>query len=660
MLEKILSLLSSLFLLLLIFVTVHSCANIASPTGGPYDVTPPVVKGASPNFNSLNVTQNKIEIEFDEIIKVTKPTEKVIITPPQQNMPIIRAVGKKAVVELKDELQPDRTYTIDFTDAIVDNNEDNPLEGFVYSFSTGNHLDTFSIAGRVLAADNLEPLTGIYVGVHTNFDDTVFTNLPFERISRTNSFGDFVIRGMAPGSYRVFALDDQNRDYKYDNPQEMVAFLDSIVTPFTMPAIRSDTIFADSITIDTIISVQYTRFMPDDLLLLTFLSEFRRQYLQRNERPEEHQLSIVFGAPTDMPTISLLDPDITVDNWYLTERSAHNDTLLLWITDSIIFREDSIKLQIEYIKTDTLNQNLIVTDTLNFNFRRSEPKAKKKKESKEKEDDEVQIDFLKIKTNISSAFELFNPIRIEFEQPVLQFDSSYLQLLIEVDSLYESVPFRFETDSLNPRKFVLRPKWEPGAKYRMLIDSAVVSSYWGLWNNRVEQSFTVNQLDKYGNLEINIRGIPEGKQAFVELLDKTDKPIRKNWVKGSIARFQDLPPGELYARLIVDDNEDGEWTTGDYDKQRQPERVFYYPGLFLIREHTDHTEEWNIRSTPVIKQKPLEITKNKPEEKKKRDLNREREQQRGSSPSGVGTGRGAGSRQTGSGSISGSARQGVR
>jgi hypothetical protein len=354
---------------------------MAAPTGGAYDVDPPVVRRATPDFNSLNATPGRIEIEFNENIKINKPTEKVIVTPPQQNMPIIRSIGRKAIVELNDELLPNTTYTIDFTDAIVDNNEENPLENFVFSFSTGDQLDTLSISGKVLTAQDLEPITGIYVGIHSNLNDTAFTNVPFERISRTDSRGNFTVRGVAPGSYRVYALNDLNRDYKYDNPQEAIAFPDSIVIPSTMPAIRPDTIFADSITIDTIRSVSYTRFLPDDLVLRSFLSEFQRQYLQKHERPEQHRLNLFFSAPTEKPAFSLLNPEVAGDDWYVAERSAKNDTLMLWITDSLIYQQDSIRMKIDYVRTDSLNKNYIATDTLNFNIRRTarERQAEKKR-----------------------------------------------------------------------------------------------------------------------------------------------------------------------------------------------------------------------------------------------------------------------------------------
>ncbi|MCE5205008.1 MAG: Ig-like domain-containing protein [Porphyromonadaceae bacterium] len=644
--KKILSLFSFFFLMVLVMVVLYACANMAAPSGGVYDMDPPKVKRATPGFNSLKITPSKIEIEFDENIKIKSPTEKVIITPPQQALPVIRSVGKKAVVELKDELKPNTTYTIDFTDAIADNNEENPLENFVFSFSTGDQLDTLSISGKVLTAQDLEPVAGTYVGIHSNFDDTTFSRVPFERISKTDSRGKFTIRGMAPGKYKVFALNDQNRDYKYDNPQEAIAFLDSIVIPSTMPAVRQDTVFVDSTTIDTIRTVHYTRFLPDDLVLRSFQSDFQRQYLQKQERTEPHKLSIYFAAPTAMPDFTLLKPEVSGDDWYVKERSAGNDTLLLWITDSLIYQQDSITMKINYTRTDSLNKNYIDTDTISFNIRKSAREKREDKKVEKKENEEKQIRYLGVNSNIQSSFELFNPIRFEFEQPLMRFDSSFVRLEKEVDSLFEPVPFRMEPDTLNPRKLTIRPRWEPGGKYKLTVDSARLVSLYGLRNNKYEQSFTVKPLDQYGNLEVNISGLPTGKVAFVELLDKSDKPFRKSFVKGNKVRFQDLLPGEIYARMVIDENGDGVWTTGNYGDKRSPEMVYYYPGKWVIRAYSDHQEEWQIDAIPVIRQKPLEITKNKPEEKKRRDLNKDRnnqQQNQQSSPFGFGGNSGSGS-----------------
>lgn len=622
MFNKLLFFLSCFFLTVLTVSMLHSCANMASPTGGRYDEEPPVVRRATPDFNTLNVKNRTIEIEFNENVKIEKPLEKVIITPPQQNFPVIKSVGRKAVVQLEDELLPNTTYTIDFTDAIVDNNESNPIENFSISFSTGDQLDTMTVSGNVLMAENLEPVPGIYVGLHRNLNDTAFTRSRFERIGRTDSRGRFTVRGMAPGSYRIFALNDLNRDYKYDNPQETAAFLDSIIVPSTMPATRNDTIFnrQDSTKIDTIKTIHFTRFLPDDIVLDAFLSDFQRQYLQKIERPEQYKLSIIFAAPTAPATFRLLNPERSDSKWYVKESSVNNDSVMLWITDSLVYKTDSIRMLVNYVRTDSLNQNYIDTDTLSFNYR-------KPREVRKKDNEKESIKFLGINHNIQSTHEIYQPIRVEFEQPVVEFDSTKIKLLSEVDSVFSPVPYRLEKDSLNARKYVLRTRWEPGGKYKFEIDSASFISHYGLWNNKISQSFTIKALDQYGNLAISLSGLPEGKDVYVELLDKSDKPFRKTLVKNNEAIFMDLNPGTIYARLFIDDNKDGKWTTGNYEKKRQPEKVYYYPRTYEIRAYSDHEESWNINEVEATKQKPLEITKNKPEQKKRRNLNQERNTQ---------------------------------
>ncbi len=603
-----------------------SCANIASPTGGLYDEAPPRMLKSNPNNNALNVNKKIIEIEFDENIKIEKPAEKVIITPPQISLPIIKSIGKKAIVELEDDLLDNTTYTIDFTDAIVDNNEGNPLENFSLAFSTGNVLDTLAVSGTVLSAENLEPAQGIYVGMHSNLEDTAFTRVPFEKISRTDSRGRFTVRGLAAGKYNIFALKDDNRDYKYDSPLETIAFLDSIIVPSSMPAVRQDTIFKDSVTVDSIKTIDYTRFMPDDLLLRSFQSGFKRKYREKHERTIREKLMVYFAAPSQIPSFKLITPTRADSSWYVIEKSKGNDTISLWITDSLIYKQDTIMLKMDYLKTDTLNRDIIETDTLRFLYK--EPRLSRKEKKKEKEDEEKEeIKFLNVTQTIKSAHEVYAPIYIDFEHPVIDFDSSKVFLEHEKDSVFTSVPFKFSTDSINPRKFKIEHKWEPGDKYKFKIDSASVHSIYGLFNDKIDQSFGIKTLDQYGNLLFAIHGLPDSVVSYVELLDQADKPFRKVRVKNNEALIFDIDPGKIYARLFIDENGDGEWTTGNYDKKRQPEMVYYYPKPYEIRAYTDHEEDWNLLSLPLDKQKPVDILKNKPEEKKKRNLNEERGRQ---------------------------------
>ena len=606
---------------------IYACANIAAPTGGLYDVDPPKVVKASPSFNSLNNDKSKIEILFNENVKIEKPMEKVIIAPPQQKFPVIKAQGKKVVVELEDELIPNTTYTIDFTDAIVDNNEANTLENFFYSFSTGDVLDTLAVSGTVLNAKNLEPAQGIYVGVHSNLNDTAFTKIPFERISRTDSRGKFTIKGIAEGKYKIYALRDLNRSYTYDNPQEEIAFLDSILIPSTVQAMRNDTIFKDSLTIDSINIVEYTRFLPDEILLKSFESGFQRQYLQKHERNLPYKLDIFFAAPTEKAHFKLLQPTTTNDKWYVKESSLTNDTVSIWITDSLIYKTDTIKLIVDYLRTDTLNNHILSTDTLNFTFR--EPKKKKTESEKKKDgkEEEVPIHYLGIRNNVQSSHEIYNSLFFEFEQPVANFDSIKIKLQHEIDSVYTPIEYKLIPDTLNERRYRIKYKWEPGEKYKLLIDSAAFISVYGLHNNKLEQNFTVKKLELYGNLVFLLSGLPQNKTAYVELLDAQDKPFRKARVKNNEAMFMDLNPGKLYARLFIDENEDGIWTSGDYELKRLPETVYYNPKWYEIREFTNHEESWDLNERSFDKQKPIDITKNKPEEKKKK-INRNEEEKR--------------------------------
>lgn len=218
------------FILLLVMIA-YSCANIGTPDGGPYDEEPPKFVGSMPELRASNSKNKKIELEFDEFIKLDKPSEKVVISPPQLEQPEVKVVGKKVVVELLDTLKEATTYTIDFSDAIVDNNEGNPMGNFSFSFSTGEVIDTMEISGTVLEASNLEPIKGIQVGLHKDLADSAFATKPFDRVSRTDSRGRFSIRGVAPGKYRIYALKDGNQNYFYDSKSEMIAFGDSIVIP---------------------------------------------------------------------------------------------------------------------------------------------------------------------------------------------------------------------------------------------------------------------------------------------------------------------------------------------------------------------------------------------------------------------------------------------
>ena len=625
-------------LILMLVIIGYSCASMGTPDGGPYDEMPPKFIGSNPGLRAVNVKTQKIELEFDEFIKLEKPSEKVVVSPPQLEQPEIKVQGRKVVVELIDTLKASDTYTIDFSDAIVDNNEGNPMGHFTYSFSTGASIDTMEVAGTVLNAADLEPIKGIQVGLHKNLNDSALTTLPFDRVSRTDSRGHFIIRGVAPGSYRIYALMDGNQNYLFDSKTETVAFSDSIIVPSMMPATRQDTIWKDTLTIDTIKTVGYTRFLPDNVILRAFKEENTRQFFSRSQRDKENHFILKFSAKADtLPTLTGLNFD--AKDAFVIEANEGNDSICYWIKDSLVYQMDTLAVQMDYLYTDSLDQLVPKTDTIylanKLTREQREKLAKKEAEAKEKERkkkekkgekiEKEKAVFLTMNVDAPSSFDVNRNITLSFEEPIERIDTSAIHMSVKVDTLWQETPFLFVADTLLPRKYEILAEWEPEKEYRLTIDSAAIVGLYGLHTKKVEQTVKVRKLDEYGTLLLNLQGAPSS--SMVELLDNGGKVLRQQKITSeNTADFYYLAPNtKYYIRLFNDRNGNGKWDTGNVKQALQPEEVYYCPKVWEMKANFEFEETWNIHSTPVDKQKLDEIKKQKPEETKKvKDRNKER------------------------------------
>ena len=611
---------------MLLLTVIYSCANIGSPNGGPYDETPPKFVSSTPVPNQINYTGKKIEILFDELIQIEKPSENVIITPPQMELPVIRSAGKKAVIELKDTLKPNTTYTIDFTNSISDNNEKNVFENFSFAFSTGDIIDTLEVSGVLLNAENLEPMPGITIGLHNNLEDSAFVKLPFVRTSRTNDKGQFTIRNITPGTYHIFALNDVNRDYKFDQPGEDIAFLDSVIVPSFELTTRQDTTWKDSLTIDTIRTVGYTRFFPDNIELRLFKEKFERQYMVKPERPDEKYFTLRFNTKLDtvpVPVPINFTPEDST--WYFVQQTEGGTAVNYWLADSTVWKQDTLQVQVSYPKSDSLNILRPQTDTVQLVLRRRPAEKKKKK----KKDEPDPIVFLGMQVDAPSSMDLFDTISVTFNEPVLDINKEMFFLDQKIDTVWNTVDFDFFPDSTNSLNYFIRRPWKYGEEYRIEVDSAAIHSLYGKWNDFFTGEFKIKKEDEYGYLYLNINGVDT--TAFVELLSSGDAPVRKAKVKDGGVLFMDLKPDKYYARIVIDTNGNGVWDTGNYAKKRQPEEVYYSPKMYEIMQNWQVEETWNVNSTPLAKQKPLEITKNKPKEATKKKRNYKDESQQSSS-----------------------------
>ena len=562
----------------------------------------------------------------------------MVVSPPQLEQPEIKASGRKVVVGLVDSLRPNTTYTIDFADAIVDNNEGNPLGNYAFTFSTGTTIDTMEVSGTVLSASDLEPVKNIQVGLHSDLSDSAFMKKPFDRVSRTDSRGHFSIRGIAPGKYRIYALMDGNQNYLFDSKTEMIAFSDSIIIPAMEDAMRQDTIWKDSLTIDTIKSVGYIRFLPDDIILRAFKEENDRQYLTRSERDKENHFVLTFSARADtLPTLKGLNFDER--DAFIIEKTDRNDSICYWIKDSLIYQMDTLEIQMDYLATDTLDRLVPQTDTLflankltraereKLEAKAAEEKEKERKK-KEKKGEKIEPEptkFLTLNVDAPSAFDLDRNVYLSFDEPVASIDTAAIHMEIKKDSLWEEIPFLFVSDSVLPRKYEILAEWEPEKEYQLSIDSMAFKGVYGLHTNKVKQTMKVKKLDEYGTILLNITGADS--TAVVELLDGSGKVLRQQRITPqNTADFYYLNPGtKFYIRLFNDRNGNGVWDTGKYSEHLQPEEVYYFPKVWEMKANFEFEENWNINAVPVEKQKLDEIKKQKPEETKKiQDRNKER------------------------------------
>ena len=604
---------------------MYSCANIGNPSGGPIDKTPPIFMRSNPTPNAVNVKDRKIEIFFDEIVTLKDPSTKIIVSPAQTEMPRMSALGRKVTVELVDSLLPNTTYTIDFSNSIQDNNEGNAIDNFAFAFSTGSVIDSMRVSGYVLDSRTLEPMQSVVVGLQSNLADSAFHKEKLQRVALTNDRGQFTIRNVSPGSYHIFALKDLDRDYKFGNPTEDIAFLDSIIVPSIGSREAADTVYNDLNEIDTIMRATRPAYFPNDILLSMFNEDRKSQYLANNLRVDSTRISLTFAAASDtLPSLSIVGRNDVPDQWYTLERSQTNDTLTYWIRPPHLVSADTLMVATTYLRTDTASNLSWGTDTLKFTFQRQ--KAKKKKKNEETDSLE-QIRFMELHPLANGTQEVYAPLLLQTGTPIERYsrEAFHLQRKLQNDTIFypaeiKSIALRDST--LNRRDLMLKVDWEPGAAYTLAVDSLAMIDIYGLQTKPLKVDFNVRKMEEYGNIVFNIPAVRDS--AIVELLDGTEKIVLRAPVKSHRAELLNLLPGKYYARLFIDRNGNGKYDTGNYDMHLQPEETVYYPGAINLKKNWDVEQTWDIYATPIDKQKPEAIKKNKPERKKWEKVNTEK------------------------------------
>ena len=621
-----------------LLLMLSACARMGNPDGGWFDEQPPRVVGSMPKEQSIGIGNKKITIFFDEYIKLDNPSEKVVISPPQLEQADIRTQGKRITVELKDSLKPNTTYTVDFSDAISDNNEGNPMGNYTFTFSTGDHIDTLEVGGTVLEAENLEPIKGILVGLYDIGDgssdfsatDTLLRSAPMQRVSRTDSRGRFHVKGVAPGRYRVFALQDADANYVWNAKSEKVAFLHTVVVPTSKPDVRQDTLWRDSLHIADIVQTGYTHFLPDDLVLRAFSEKQTDRYYIKSERTEANNFKIYFSYGHEkLPRIRPLDFDST--STIIVEPTVNQDTITYWLADTALVNRDTLTVEMNYFANDTTGVLREHTDTLTLLSKQpysrrlkqqqeAFEKWQKQQERRRKRGQPVQEAMpapeLKMEYMVPSGLDPDHNLAFKSPTPLVKADTAAIHLYQKIDTLWYRAHYLFGEKPGYPRNYQLISEWQPGSEYSLEIDSAAFVDIYGTASRAYKQGFKVRSTDEYATVVITLSGM-NGKNAVVELLSQSDKPVKKTAAEGGVATFYYVKPGTYYMRMFVDENNNGLWDTGSYTELRQPEPCYYYPGKLECRAKWDLRQTWDPTAKPLDRQKPSEILQQKGEQQRK-------------------------------------------
>lgn len=590
--------------LLLTAFLVLRCANEVAPTGGPKDSTPPQVIKAVPANHSVNFAGKRIELTFDEFITLENANQNVLISPPLSEKPDFKLKNKTVIVKFKSPLEPNTTYTINFGAAIKDLHEGNQFKDYVYSFSTGDHLDSLSIGGKVLNAEDKKPIEKVYVSLYAsdqeNLDSLPFTTVP-NYITKTDEEGNFLLSGLADKSYFVFALKDVNSNLYYDLPNEDVAFLDTLVPaayPFVAVSRPMDSIQADTLLINDTIPVATTdslmevrldsfalsindtlqikeedtippRVFDQNALRLTlymFTEPDSTQMLLEKKLVEKGLLRFVFRYPAKDAVV--MTPEMLPDTFNLVAvNSPEFDTVRWFFTPNV---KDSLWVQVKY---DT-----VINDSSRYSLKFKDKNIRNKKP-----------ETLKITNNLVGQGGLIpgEDLILKFSEPVVTYqmrDSA----VFKCDTMVSYNTLAFEQADEQGMQYKLVADIAPEAKYSFELPDSVFFGIRGHVNTALKVDFHVLGEEEYGNIYITVAP-PEGmKQVVVQLTDESGKVLKEQIITTKEeVMFEHLVPAKYKLRAILDTDGNGKWSTGNFHRRIQPETIVDYKDILEIHAGWD-------------------------------------------------------------------------
>ncbi len=572
------------FISIFIFI---DCANVGAPSGGPKDTQAPVVISSYPKNESVNFNDKKIKIDFDEYIKLKNLNKNLIISPPLNKKPDVKIKNKSLIISIKDSLQKNTTYTFNFNDAIVDINEGNPKSNFKFVFSTGNIIDSLKISGQILNAFDLTPAKNIFVFLYKNTNDTMPLKQKPYYITKTNKTGNFEFTNIAKSNYMIFALDDKNSNFIFDSPSENIAFSDTLIKPDIKIIEKIDTIKTDTLQNDSIVVFKLNKYLPNNIKMFLFNENQKKQFLVSAKRVSKEKLILIFNKTLKTtPLIKLLNN--SNKNCFIIDTNATNDTLNVWITDSLAYNADTIHLLIKHEITDSLQKITLKTDT----FELTKPTYLKNGE--QKFNNNLSKTSFSINVKNKGILDIYKNINISLNTPIKQKKINKIYLYQKKDTSFIKINPKIFEDSLNKQKIVLKNKWEESGNYKLVINDSCFCNIYNACNKSNTIYFSVTKFSDYGNLKITLDSI-NNKNIILQLLDS-----KKNIVKiyftntNNSFNFLYLKPGKYYLKAIFDSNNNKKWDTGNYKNKIQPERIKFFDKEINIRANWDVEETFEL------------------------------------------------------------------
>lgn len=555
----------------------HSCANTTTPpSGGPKDTIPPVITKLNPLPGTVNVPRHKTKLflEFNEYVTVKDP-KSLFLSPPLEKSPKFKLKGKGVLVSFESDLDSNKTYTLDVTNAIGDNNEGNMFPGYTLVFSTGDRIDSMMVTGIVQDCNTLQPLKGATVMLYKDHaDSAIFLKRPDAAV-KTDDWGYFCLRNIQDTVYRMYAIIDENNNNLYEAESEKVAFIDSLVQPVnvvndTLPELQK---YDMKDTVNCLAR-------KNEYELSIFREKPSKQLIVNKERVGERTAYITFMAPYAQID-SIWIKGVPSDK-LITQFNIMQDSLEIWVNDPKE-QPDTFYLNVKYMKTDTLGMLNSFTEEL----RLAKPKkglAAKTSRKDIKKEDTTAVFTLEAKPETVEQYGFV----FEFKYPLVEdaFDSLTFRYLNPKQQEFKE-KYTVTQDSLNLRKYVVRPNVDllPGYEYFLKVPHRKFKDINGFYNDSTEVKVTLPNDDKLSSISLVLSNV--SNKYIVDLLNEKRDQVLRSYIidKDSTLPFPYLKAGKYSIRITEDVNRNGIVDTGNLLEKKQPEKVLFYKledGSFLI------------------------------------------------------------------------------